>query len=68
MGLFKVNDARQELIEKCFWNEKQSHLNDEKSFLMLSVQTGKCLHGDVPAQLWEIRNCMQEGVAATQNS
>lgn len=36
--LSKVNDARQELTEKCLWNEKQSNLNDGKSFPKLSVQ------------------------------
>lgn len=37
-GLFKVNDARQELTEKRLWNEKQSNPNDGKSFLKPSVQ------------------------------
>lgn len=59
-GLFKVNDARQELTEICLWEEKPSHCNDGKSFLMLSVQTYIPLKENI---------CMEEvsGTVKTRN-
>lgn len=65
-GLFKVNDARQELTEKRLWNEKQSNPNDGKSFLKPSVQIYIILKESICMEKiqrnWKIRIRVCKGV------
>lgn len=69
-GLFKVNDGRQELPEKCLWNEKHSNTNDGKSFFKLSVQIYTPLKENICMEKiqcnWKNKYpCVQEGIPVT---